>query len=184
MSPDPLRDLDRLRKLAPPPAEPVETGSPDAWPEVERAMGTPLPTDFKVFTNTYGSGKFDDFLYLFNPFTGGEDGNLLHERDAVLDAYASSRARFPDRYPLPAFPEPGGLLPLGRTDNGDELYWVTEGQPDTWPVAALGGRGAWQETHRMTITGFLAALLGGDLVTSLFPVDIRNRETHTFAPFE
>jgi hypothetical protein len=27
------------------------------------------------------------------------------------------------------------VLPLGRTDNGDELYWVTDGDPDDWPVA-------------------------------------------------
>jgi hypothetical protein len=77
----------------------------------------------------------DDFLYLFNPFAAGQDGNLLAEKDRVLAAYRQTRARFPDRLPLPPFPEPGGVLPLGRTDNGDELYWVTDGDPDDWPVA-------------------------------------------------
>jgi hypothetical protein len=176
--------LDRLRELVPPPEKPVETGTADGWAEVERALGTPLPADFKAFTNLYGSGAFDGFLYLFNPFTAGEDGNLLHERGAVLDGYATSRARFPDRYPLPPFPEPGGVLPAGRTDNGDELYWVTEGEPDAWHVVVLGARGAKQETHHTTITGFLAALLSGDLSTSLFPEDFRERRDHAFTPFD
>lgn len=176
--------LDRLRKLAPPPEKPVETGAPDAWGEVERTVGTPLPADFKAFTDLYGSGTFDGFLYLFNPFTAGQDGNLLHERGAVLDGYVTSRNKFPDRYPLPPFPEPGGVLPAGRTDNGDELYWVTEGEPDAWPVMVLGARGAKQETHRTTITGFLADLLSGKLATSLFPEDFRRRPEHEFTPFD
>jgi hypothetical protein len=176
--------LDRLRELAPPPSKPVESGSQDGWEKVERKLGTPLPADYKALTNLYGSGTFDDFLYLFNPFAKGEDGNLLHERGAVLEGYATSREKFPDRYPLPPFPEPGGVLPLGRTENGDELYWVTEGEPDAWPVMVLGSRGARQETHRLTITGFLAALLGGELETSLFPEDVRKRDEHAFTPLE
>jgi hypothetical protein len=176
--------LDRLRELAPPPAEPVEAGSKDGWAKVERALGTPLPADYKAFTNLYGSGTFDEFLYLFNPFSKGEDGNLLHERKAVLEGYATSRAKFPDRYPLPPFPEPGGVLPLGRTENGDELYWATEGEPDAWPVVVVESRGATQETHRATVTGFLAALLGGELATSLLPDDIRERKKHSFTPLD
>ena len=176
--------LDRLRELAPPPAEPVETGSPDAWGEVERTLGTALPSDYKTVTNLYGSGTFDEFLYLFNPFSKGEDGNLLHERDAVLEAYATSRKKSPDRYPLPPFPEPGGVLPAGRTENGDELYWVTEGEPDAWPVMLLESRGGRQERHATTITGFLAALLGGELATSILPEDVTRRREHEFTALD
>jgi len=123
--------LERLRELLPPPAEPVEPGRPDSWPAVEATLGTRLPRDFKAFAERYGSGKVDDFLYLFNPFAAGQDGNL------------------------PLFPEHGGVLPLGRTDNGDELYWVTDGDPDDWPVALLASRAALQELHRLPVTGFL-----------------------------
>src|SRR5829696_7595805 len=136
--------LERLRELLPPPAEPVEAGRPDGWDEIEAALGTGLPGDFKAFTELYGSGMVDDFLYLFNPFAAGEDGNLLVETDRVLDGYRQTRARFPDRLPLPPFPDEGGVLPVGRTDNGDELYWVTEGDPDDWPVALLASRAALQ----------------------------------------
>ena len=127
--------LERLREQLPPPAHPVEPGRPDGWAEVEGALGTGLPSDFKAFTELYGSGMVDDFLYLFNPFAAGEDGNLLFEKDRVLAGYRQIRAKYPERLALPPFPEEGGVLPLGRTDNGDELYWVTEGDPDGWAVA-------------------------------------------------
>jgi hypothetical protein len=175
--------LEQLRLLLPPPAEPLEPAPPDGWAEVEAALGTALPDDFKAFTELYGSGKVDDFLYLFNPFADGQDGNLLFEKDRVLAAYAQTRARFPERLPLPPFPEEGGVLPLGRTDNGDELYWVTGGDPGDWPVALLESRAARQEVHPMPVTGFLAALAAGELATAILPGDVVHRPRHQFAPF-
>jgi hypothetical protein len=175
--------LERLGQLLPPPAEPLEPGRPDGWAEVEAALGTGLPSDFKAFTERYGSGKVDDFLYLFNPFTRGPDGNMLVEKDRVLVGYRQTRARFPDRLPWPPFPEPGGVLPLGRTDNGDELYWVTQGQPDQWPVALLEARAALQEVHPMSVTGFLAALAANQLTSRILPDDLLGRSSHQFTPF-
>jgi hypothetical protein len=174
--------LEQLRQLLPPPADPVEPGRPDSWAEVEGALGTELPGDFKAFTELYGSGKVDDFLYLFNPFTAGQDGNLLVEKNRVLEGYRQTRARFPERLPLPPFPEPGGVLPLGRTDNGDELYWVTQGDPDRWPVALLESRAARQEVYPMPVTGFLAALAANQLTSRILPGVVIGRPSHQFTP--
>ena len=174
--------LERLRQLLPPPAHPVEPGRPDGWMVVERSLGTALPGDFKAFTQQYGSGTVDDFLYLFNPFAAGQDGNLVAEKDRVLAAYAQTRARFPDRLALPPFPEPGGVLPLGRTDNGDELYWVTDGDPVDWPVALVESRAALQELHAMPVTGFLAALAANQLTSHILPADVLGRPSHQFTP--
>jgi hypothetical protein len=173
--------LERLRQLLPPPADPVEPGQPDGWAEVEAALGTGLPGDFKSFTERYGSGKVDDFLYLFNPFAAGQDGNLLAEKDRVLAGYRQTRARFPQRLPLPPFPDPGGVLPLGRTDNGDELYWVTDGAPDDWPVALLEARAGLQEVYRMPVTGFLATLAANQLTSRILPQDVLGRPSHQFS---
>jgi hypothetical protein len=174
--------LERLRQLLPPPAEPVEPGGTDGWVVVEATLGTGLPGDFKAFTELYGSGMVDDFLYLFNPFAAGEDGNLLAEKDRVLAGYRQTRARFPDRLPLPPFPDAGGVLPLGRTGNGDELYWVTEGGPDDWPVALWESRAALQEVHAMPVTGFLAALAANELASRVLPEDVLRRPSHRFIP--
>jgi hypothetical protein len=174
--------LERLRQLLPPPADPVEPARPDGWAEVEAAIGTQLPGDFKAFTELYGSGMVDDFLYLFNPFAAGKDGNLLVEKDRVLAAYRQTRAQFPDRLSLPPFPEEGGVLPLGRTENGDELYWVTARDPDDWPVALLESRAAFLEVHPMPVTGLLAALAANQLTSRVLPDDVLGRPSHQFTP--
>jgi hypothetical protein len=174
----------RLKSHAPPPADPVETGDPGRWPEVEKAMGTALPRDYKDLTTTYGSGRFDELLWLFNPFGPAGDGNLVDERDQVLADYAESRRKFPEHYPLPPWPEPGGLLPLGRSDNGNELYWVTKGEPEDWAVALFGARSPRSEVHDGGIVRFLADLVSGRLDTSLLPDDMLGREQHTFTKFD
>jgi hypothetical protein len=43
---------------------------------------------------------------------------------------------------LAAWPAPGGLLPLGTTDNGDQRYWLTAGAPQAWPLVVLP-RSVW-----------------------------------------
>jgi hypothetical protein len=175
-------DLERLRAVAPPPAEPLEPGEPERWPEVEAALGTALPDDYKEFIEIYGSGKFDDLLYLLNPFARDQAGNLLQQKDVMLAAYAETRAKFPKRLPLPPFPEPGGLLPLGRSDNGNELYWLTEGKPAAWGVVAFAARSTRHEIHRLAVTEFLARLLSAELDTHVFPESLLRRPAHEFIP--
>lgn len=174
--------LDRLRTLVPPPESPLESGDDSAWGAVEEELGTALPGDYKQLVRVYGTGMFDGFLYLFNPFSQDPHGNLVEEGRAVLSAYTTSRSSSPDRLPMPPYPEPGGLLPVGRTENGDELYWVTDGTPDTWPVCLLSSRASDQETHRTTVTGFLADWFAGDLTTRVFPADVLRRDQHEFSP--
>jgi hypothetical protein len=174
--------LGRLLALVPPPPEPVEPVEAARWPAIERAMDTVLPSDYKALLAAYGSGTFDDELWLFSPFAPPGDGNLVHERDAVLADYDASRRRFPRRYPLPPFPEPGGVLPLGRGEGGNELYWVTEGEPDAWPVALFGARSPRHEVHPGGIVAFLAALAAGELATRLLPAGLLRRDEHTFTP--
>jgi hypothetical protein len=176
-----LLDLDRLRRLAPPPEIPLEPGHPARWPAVEAALGTALPADYKAFVAAYGTGMFDDFLYVFTPFATDSDGNLLRQRDVALQAFTWLRERVPEVAPLPAFPEPGGLLPLGRTQNGDQLFWLTEGEPDGWPVVAFASRSTEPERHELGLVAFLARLLSGTLPTAVFPPEL-GEGVHLFTP--
>jgi len=74
------------------------------------------------------------------------------------------------------------VLPLGRTDNGDELYWVTDGDHAGWPVALVESRAALQELHAMPVTGFLVALAANQLASRILPDDVLGRPSHQFTP--
>jgi hypothetical protein len=60
------------------------------------------------------------------------------------------------------FPEPGGLLSWGSNQLGDVFWWLTEGEPEQWPVI-MWARGPVR-TFRFDggMVEFLCAILSGD----------------------
>jgi SUKH superfamily protein len=167
-----------LLRLAPPPQDPVDPGTPERWRIVEKLLGTPLPADYKWLVSTYGSGEFCDLFGVWNPFAQ-EGMNLLSQREEVLNRYRESGAVFSERCLFPTFPELGGLLPVGHTTNDDDMFWVTRGQPEEWTLVLYDWRGGCDfEEHAMPLIDFLASWLSGSMPQSFFgsgnaPVIIR-----------
>ena len=91
--------LARLKRLVPP----VGRGrSYIDWADVERAMGTALPTDYKQMVETYGVGSLDDFIWVMQPL--GAEAPL---KAAVRPPRTRSRANISiecrrRRRPIPA----------------------------------------------------------------------------------
>jgi hypothetical protein len=173
--------VEDLISLAPPPERRVDAGSLSQWTEVEHTLGIVLPDDYKLITNVYGTGDFNDLFYLFNPFSKIKGMNLLwhagipdslakekksrsaHRRVPNLEKYKRLRIEYPKSCPLPPYPEPGGLLPLGGDTNGGEAYWLTEGRPDQWPLIFLPHGLTPVERHPRSLLEFLVLWLSGEL---------------------
>jgi hypothetical protein len=162
--------VDNLIDLAPPPEWRIDAGSPEAWDDVEKTLGTALPDDYKLITNVYGSGNFNDFFYLFNPFDSiAESGHLVNQalrRDcyglSLLDFYNEIRSIDPGLCPFPTFPETRGLLPLGGDTNGGYAFWLMEGTPHDWPLI-LYPDFSGIERHDLPLVDFLVLWLSGAL---------------------
>ena len=157
-----------LQRILPLPPEPQEVKQTDDWHRVESELGTPLPKDYKAFISAYGSGRIDQFLVVFNPFSSNKYVNLLDAGRTILQAYATSKETFPEYYPLPLFPSPGGLLPFAATDNGNVLYWRTTGKPENWTVAAYESRGP----DYVDFNGQMTDFHGRDNVTRSFVCEV------------
>src|SRR2546429_26206 len=59
--------IDELLKVMPIPASPAETGKANDWGPITAKLGGPLPTDYMMFVDRFGSGTVNDFLTPFNP---------------------------------------------------------------------------------------------------------------------
>jgi hypothetical protein len=103
------------------------------WAAVEAELGLRLPGSYKALVERFGASSWRDFLHVLSPFDGPLGGSVLEADRAV-------RREFPQLYPLPLYPEPGGLLPWAVSDNGDALYFITAGPPDGWPTLIKGPR--------------------------------------------
>lgn len=157
--------IDELAQLVGRPPSVVEAGAADAveWTMVERRLGLGLPTDFKQLLEAYGVCKWGDFLHLLSPFTANE--HLLLERAAhrALGAAREIRRQYAEDVPFALYPESCGLFPCGVTDNGDTLYWLTQGPCSAWPIVILQARDPRAEQHNLSVSTLLLHFLRGDL---------------------
>ena len=154
-----------------PPDNPVDPGSAAQWLQVERSIGTSLPEDYKQYIARYGTGSFSrvdfTFLFPFNPFSGDE--NLVTIQESILWVYEECRVDSPEICIFNAFPEEKGLLPWGRTDNGDSLFWLTDGPPNAWDTVVFDSKYWGYERYNLTMTQFLTQWLTGDIKVNCFP---------------
>lgn len=158
--------LQFLKKVAPPPNIPDEAHGD--WQQVEATIGLGLPNDYKDLISEYGTGRFSDFIYTFNPFSTNKWLNLTNTSKKILDGERTLRGDFSE-FPFPLFPEPDGLFPWGSTDNGNYLYWYTKGEPQDWTIVVWESRGPEHEVYEMSITQFLGKWLSRELNCQVFP---------------
>lgn len=168
--------LERLIALVPEP--PDRLFALGTWDEVFTDLGTRLPTDYVALIDTYGSSEFSKWLGVADPRRNGHGLFAGAIARRMGDQYRMFRSNWPEDNPFAAWPEPGGFLAWGNTDNGDHLGWLTEGEPDQWPVA-LWPR---HHDHRVvggTVTEFLLGWFSGDLVGGELP-DLTPLSVHSW----
>jgi hypothetical protein len=122
-----------------------------------------LPADHLALLDAYGLGSFVDFLTIHPPAWVATEGATWSASERGL------HAAHPAAYPFPFYPDPGGLLVFGTTDNGDRLYYRTEGEPDAWQVVLWESRGDEHLVIEGGVTTFLREWLTRELEVTVFP---------------
>lgn len=165
-----MEALEKLVRMVPPPKHPVEVGDNEAFAIVERELGVALPSDFKRLIQSYGSGQWQDFWYVLNPFSANRYLNLVQQATVLrpaacstLDAERTGRESEPASYPHLIYPEPGGILPWAVTDNGGRLFWITAGPPAHWRTVYYADRSPDFESYNISCTQLVYGAVSGEL---------------------
>lgn len=173
--------IETLIKVVPPPAAPFEAFS-GSWEPIEAELGTVLPQDYKDFVQLYGQGSFMEFLGIHVPRSWSPYLRLVSEVRVICDVFVND-----EDLPYLLWPNPGGLLPFGKTDFGDYLFWLPCDPPEDWRVV-VWGRGLQQfEAFDCDLTDFLAGLATGEILPEDFPEDLPKESLpcdHLFRPHE
>ncbi len=82
---------------------------------------------------------------------------------AISGVYSEARAITGDtaRFPYPVWPPIGGMLPWAASNEAGALMWLTEGEPDSWPVVD-GYPNEDERLHPGPMTRLLAGWLRGE----------------------
>jgi hypothetical protein len=170
--------LKRLVKMVPPPAAPFEAGAAADFARVEAELGLELPEDYKRLVLTYGSGQWQEFWVVLNPFTANEHISLLVQcqnrrpkKWSMLDAERGVRAVEGAKYSHPIYPEAGGIVPWAKTDNGGRFFWLTSGAPSNWATVYYPGRSPDFKVYEMSCTELLYGAVSGKVPIFREPFD-------------
>jgi hypothetical protein len=114
-----------------------------------------VPDDYKQFMAHYGPGNLADYIHIWSP-VGGNKSDLAVNAKRSADALRSIHEPA-HRYMF--YPDKGGLLPFGRTDNSATLTWLPKGAPSKWRVVVTDGIDAHPTTKTFTefLTGIVTA---------------------------
>jgi hypothetical protein len=159
--------IEALTQVISSPSAPAES-SVD-WPQVEEKIGTPLPDDYKEFIQKYGTGVIDSFFWIFNPVSKNKNLNLIERIKISENELNTLRAQLPDRFTYAPYPNAGGLMPAGTTDNGDMIYWKTGKQPNQWSIVIGSTRDGEFEEFETGFTDFLVSLISRRFSSRILP---------------
>jgi len=140
------------------------------WPSVYRAIGSVLPVDYRHLIQITGPIYVGKFLGVRAPGSTNLNVDLVVGVGETLGALQELKRNHGDfGCPYPLWFEPGGLLPWGSSDNGDDLFWLTRGHPDQWTVVVGEARGPTFEEHPLSACDFLSEFLSGGLESKILP---------------
>jgi hypothetical protein len=105
----------------------------------------------------FGTGVFNDPGRLCvtprNPLAPGFDARFRSECEWERDMRGLAGR---DEFPYEVFPRTPRLILWADDDNGCLFFWLTEGDPDDWPVLVTPPRGYCWERFELPMTAFLA----------------------------
>jgi len=168
--------VSRLKTILVPPNSPSENGDGNDWPLIDVTIS--FPDDYVSFIKAYGTGRIADFISLFNPFTKNDDLNFFEQKKLILEDFNYLLDEDPEYYKYSLYPNQGGLLPVGVTDNGDYFFWVVSNVDNSnlWGTAIVASRSPDIEYFDENITSLLAGILSKkikpDSLPSNFPYKI------------
>ncbi|OXM44817.1 SMI1/KNR4 family protein [Amycolatopsis alba] len=130
------------------------------WSDVERELGTRLPSDYKALLTRLPGGVFRN-INIHSPAASEQAWNdFKNNLDQELQILGDEDLEYLAKVNYRVFPEPGGLLPWGSDGQGGTFCWITEpADPDTWRITYYSqGSDEWRE-HPGPVTRLLYEIL-------------------------
>ena len=163
--------IENLLRIAPASALGAPSSTPALvnWSDVQSRLGCGLPDDYKSLIETYVPGSFGGFIHIFRPsfpYPAIDLEEQIESSAAALKELQLGGERIPYR-----LDEPSELMAVGRTDNGDVIYFVRQplDDPNSWTIAVNEARGDEWDTFEGDITDFVASAISGARRFAVFP---------------
>ena len=146
------------------------------WQYMREKYNLIFPKDYRLFIDTYGSGSFNNFLWVMSPFSLNDNLNLLKKFNDLKRSFCTMKSILPDMLMEEFYDGVKGLLPWGITDNGDELYWNV--QKEYSQIVVFSCRYSEKLEFDLTFGDFLDQIFSQKIMCSIFPEDFILNENY------
>jgi hypothetical protein len=162
------RALERLAKMVPPPASPLELEREPACLTFSDGEPVHFSPDYLALVDTYGSGWFKEsgdigmIAEIHNPRAVAYRNIFDGEHEFLRRCKAEERRGKSGYAAYEIFPASPGLNQWGYAEGRKAYHWLTEGPPCRWPIIVM-----WEfeffASDDMSVVEFLEKLLAGEL---------------------
>ena len=164
--------MDKLKAILKLPEIIYNKGNDQKWIVFQKNYNCKFPSEYKKFIDTYGTGSINDFLWILTPYESNKEINLFHKAEVMRTSYNYMKDMFPGDFNYSIYPEEGGLLPWGYTDNGDELFFDLKNEF----IVVIETRYSDVYKYKMGMVEFLYKLFTKKIKCNAFPDDFISGE--------
>lgn len=171
-----MASIEELTTLVTPP--PVPRLAPGDWDACDSVLGFVTPSDYRVVIDTYGAGIFGGFVWFMLPQSNMKRLNMLTEMSAQRNVLREMGEFEEVPYDIES------LIPCGATNNGDTVFWWTNGAADStrWTIVVHSGRDPQWSAYRGNLLGFLTDIFSGRYKCEVFPEGFPSGSDFYFSP--
>ncbi|SDZ72568.1 SMI1/KNR4 family protein [Selenomonas ruminantium] len=140
--------------------------SKEEWERIQAEHNIKFPLDYIDYINAYGLGAVGGFLWIYSPWSNNDSLNLFAARPKALEGCSP----FCVECLVSTNSSTDCLVPLGRTDNDDYIFWLkTDNEQEQWHLILCDGHSTKYFEYAMSITEFLAGIIRGTVQCDLLP---------------
>jgi hypothetical protein len=158
--------------------EPPSEIEPVPWEQALPEAGLVFPSDYREIIDRYGTFEIYRYLTVWGPFRGRPQSDMSEGfvGHAEFSREEAETVLLPENHTQPSadgelITGPDVLQRWGANIAGDRFFWLTEGDPEHWPIAVWFRGGPWV-VLRAGLARFLVDLLNRTLprVDRILPV--------------
>lgn len=163
--------LEKLKSILKIPNQIYNIGNEKDWLRFQQKYKLNFPIQYVQFINTYGTGSINNFLWILTPYEENKEINIFQRANIMHESYEYMKNMFPGEFYYNIYPDEGGLLPWGYTDNGDELYFDLNNNT----IVVMETRYSNFYEYKMGMIEFLYKLFIKEIRCNAFPKDFLDK---------
>lgn len=116
---------------------------PVNWVQASSVIGSSFPDDYRRMIDKLGPGEIGDEIVVKAPGLYTPDGDLFWHSNQIVSGLESAVRTVGSKALPEGVRSAKSLLSWGYSPSGATFFWITDGDPEKWPIA-VASESSWR----------------------------------------